>query len=47
MHWIIILLFYLLLGLIGSNIYHFNGIVDILLWPIVIPLKLLLDKNNK
>jgi len=41
-----VLFFYLLIGFISSRIYHFSGLVDILIWPITIPLKLFFKKHN-
>ncbi len=47
MHWIIIMMFYVFMGFIGSKIYHFNGFVDILLWPLAIFLKLLSESKDE
>lgn len=46
MRLIIFLLFYLFLGIISSKVYHFYGLTDILLWPVVVPLKILFETHD-
>ena len=47
MKYTVIVLFYLVCGVVCGKIYGFSGIIDIILFPITVPLKIWHENNKK